>query len=56
LFRKENDKSEDNLEVDYSIFDEQIWPVLAKRIPSFETLKLRNAWSGFYDYNYFDQK
>lgn len=56
FFSKENDKSENNLEVDYSIFEEQIWPVLAKRIPSFETLKLRNAWCGFYDYNYFDQK
>ena len=39
-FSKENDKSEDNLEVDYSVFEEQIWPILAKRIPSFESLKV----------------
>ncbi|CAF1172026.1 unnamed protein product [Adineta steineri] len=52
---EDNDKSENNLEVDYSVFEEQIWPVLASRIPSFETLKLKSAWCGFYDYNYFDQ-
>lgn len=38
--KKENDKSENNLEVDYSVFEEEIWPILAKRIPSFETLKV----------------
>ncbi|CAF1176919.1 unnamed protein product [Didymodactylos carnosus] len=52
---EDEDVKSDNLDVDYSVFEEKIWPVLARRVPSFETLKLRNAWAGFYDYNYFDQ-
>ncbi|KAK7071613.1 FAD-dependent oxidoreductase domain-containing protein 1 [Halocaridina rubra] len=44
-----------NLNVDYEYFEKEIWPRLAKRIPSFENLKLRQAWAGFYDYNTFDQ-
>ncbi|OWF46121.1 FAD-dependent oxidoreductase domain-containing protein 1-like [Mizuhopecten yessoensis] len=44
-----------NLEVDYSFFDEEVWPHLAHRVPSFEKLKLKSAWAGYYDYNTFDQ-
>jgi len=40
--------------VDYALFDEVIWPALADRIPSFEALKLVNAWAGHYDFNTFD--
>jgi len=36
-------------------FDEHIWPVLAHRVPAFENLKVKSAWSGLYDYNTFDQ-
>lgn len=45
----------DTLDVDYDFFTEKIWPVLAHRVPAFECLKLKSAWAGFYDYNYFDQ-
>eukprot|EP00914_Ancora_sagittata_P029869 GHVO01059301.1.p1 GENE.GHVO01059301.1~~GHVO01059301.1.p1 ORF type:complete len:473 (-),score=31.08 GHVO01059301.1:161-1468(-) len=44
-----------DLEVDHEFFNEHIWPVLAQRVPAFERLKVKNAWSGYYDYNYFDQ-
>uniref|UniRef100_A0A914W269 FAD-dependent oxidoreductase domain-containing protein 1 n=1 Tax=Plectus sambesii TaxID=2011161 RepID=A0A914W269_9BILA len=44
-----------NLDVDYDYFYEKIWPVLAKRIPAFEKLKVKSAWAGYYDYNTFDQ-
>ncbi|XP_063715478.1 FAD-dependent oxidoreductase domain-containing protein 1-like [Symsagittifera roscoffensis] len=44
-----------NLEVDYNFFDEEIWPVLANRVPAFESLKVTHAWAGFYDYNIVDQ-
>lgn len=42
-------------EVEYSWFEERIWPALAHRIPHFEVIKVINAWVGFYDYNFFDQ-
>ena len=47
--------SEMNWEVDYGFFDERIWPVLAQRVPQFETIKVINAWVGQYDYNALDQ-
>ncbi|XP_050733991.1 FAD-dependent oxidoreductase domain-containing protein 1-like isoform X2 [Eriocheir sinensis] len=45
----------DNLDVDYTFFEEEVWPTIAKRVPAFENLKLRSAWAGYYDYNTFDQ-
>lgn len=45
----------DNLDVDYNFFDTHIWPVLAKRVPSFENLKVSNAWAGYYEMNTFDE-
>ncbi|VDO92754.1 unnamed protein product [Soboliphyme baturini] len=43
-----------NLDVDYDYFDEHIWPMLAKRIPAFEKLKMKNAWAYYTDENYYD--
>ena len=28
------------LEVDYSLFEQNIWPVIAHRVPAFESLKV----------------
>ncbi|XP_060084218.1 FAD-dependent oxidoreductase domain-containing protein 1-like [Ylistrum balloti] len=50
---KEPDAS--NLEVDYNFFEEEVWPPLAHRVPSFEKLKVKSAWAGYYDHNTFDQ-
>ncbi len=44
-----------NWDVDYGFFEERIWPVLATRVPQFETIKVINAWVGQYDYNTLDQ-
>ncbi|MFZ0692898.1 MAG: FAD-binding oxidoreductase, partial [Alphaproteobacteria bacterium] len=45
----------EDLELDYSLWEEVVWPTLASRIPAFEAVKLTNAWAGHYDYNTVDQ-
>lgn len=42
-------------EVDHTLFDEVIWPTLAHRVPEFEALRVEHCWSGYYEYNVFDQ-
>jgi FAD-dependent oxidoreductase domain-containing protein 1 len=44
-----------DFEIDYSLFEETVWPVLAERIPAFESIKLNRAWCCHYDYNTVDQ-
>lgn len=45
----------ENLDVDHGFFEEHIWPTLAHRVPAFESLKVKNSWAGFYEYNTFDE-
>jgi FAD-dependent oxidoreductase domain-containing protein 1 len=52
---EENDPRATNFEVDYSLFDDVVWPMLAHRVPAMEELKLQRAWAGHYDYNTLDQ-
>jgi glycine/D-amino acid oxidase-like deaminating enzyme len=44
-----------DFDVDYSLFEEVVWPMLAHRVPAMEELKLQRAWAGHYDYNTLDQ-
>ena len=44
-----------DFEVDHYLFDEYVWPLLARRIPVFEAIKVVSAWAGHYAYNLLDQ-
>ncbi|WP_029354589.1 FAD-binding oxidoreductase [Bosea sp. 117] len=43
-----------DFEVDWSVFEEIIWPALAHRIPAMEELKPLRAWAGHYEMNLLD--
>lgn len=49
-----NDPECHDFHVDYSLFDDILWPTLAHRVPAFEALKVENAWAGYYDVNTLD--
>jgi FAD-dependent oxidoreductase domain-containing protein 1 len=53
---KEGEEDPDDLplEVDYTKFDDVIWPALARRVPAFEALKVTGGWSGYYELNTLD--
>jgi sarcosine oxidase len=49
------DKDCDDLDLDYALWEDIVWPTIAHRVPAFEAVKLSSAWAGHYDYNLVDQ-
>ena len=44
-----------NFELSPGHFEDNVWPLLAHRLPAFETLKLERAWAGHYERNTLDE-
>jgi FAD-dependent oxidoreductase domain-containing protein 1 len=52
---EDQDPDCEDFEIDHSWFDNEIWPVLAHRVPAFAEIKMQSAGAGLYEYNTFDQ-
>ena len=44
----------DDFAMDFSLWENHVWPVLATRIPQFEAIKVQSEWAGHYAYNTLD--
>jgi FAD-dependent oxidoreductase domain-containing protein 1 len=51
----DSDAAAEDFEVDYALFEQSAWPLLAHRVPAFEAIRMTSAWAGHYDFNTFDQ-
>ena len=50
----EPDPDAEDFDFDHEVFEREIWPHLAARVPAFETLKVQNAWCCHYDVSTLD--
>ena len=52
---EDNDPDSYDFDMDYYLFDEVIWPVLAHRVDYFDRIRRDYSWAGHYAYNILDQ-
>lgn len=52
---EDRDPDCEDFEIDHALFEEQIWPRLAHRVPAMEALRVESAWCCHYDVNLLDQ-
>lgn len=52
--RREDDLPDLPLTPDNALFESELWPALAARVPAFDAIKVTNAWAGYYEMNTFD--
>jgi len=45
----------DDYTMDQPFWENHVWPILASRIPQFESIKITSEWAGHYAMNTFDQ-
>lgn len=45
----------DDYLMDFSLWENHVWPILAARIPQFEAVKVQSEWAGHYAMNTFDR-
>ena len=51
----DNDPDCLDLETNPGFFENELWPMLAERVPAFEAIKMVTCWAGHYAYNTLDQ-
>jgi len=44
----------DDYTMDFSLWENHVWPILAARIPQFEAIRVQSEWAGHYAMNTFD--
>jgi FAD-dependent oxidoreductase domain-containing protein 1 len=52
---EDDDPDCEDFHMDYSVFEERLWPILAERVPLFEAIKRTSSWAGHYAFNVLDQ-
>ena len=50
----EDDLPDLPLIAEHDLFGTRLWPALANRVPTFDAIRVTNAWAGYYEMNTFD--